>query len=80
MNQLANDCVECDEVSPAPSKQVDKLPPVRARRWRCVDIVFVGALCTLAVLAGVQVIGCFTTSIGPQPRFSTLLAFADPNA
>jgi hypothetical protein len=30
--------------------------------------------------AGVQVIGCFTTSIGPQPRFSTLLAFPDPNA
>lgn len=30
--------------------------------------------------AGVQVIGCFTTSIGPQPRFSTLLGFPDPNA
>jgi len=30
--------------------------------------------------AGVQVIGCFTTSIGPQPRFSILLAFPDPNA
>jgi len=30
--------------------------------------------------AGVQVVGCFTTSIGPQPRFSTLLAFPDPNA
>jgi hypothetical protein len=30
--------------------------------------------------AGVEVIGCFTALTGPQPRFSTLLAFADANA
>jgi hypothetical protein len=30
--------------------------------------------------AGVRVIGCFTTSIGSQPRFSMLLGFPDPNA
>lgn len=30
--------------------------------------------------AGIQVIGCFTTITGPQPRFSTLLAFPDANA
>lgn len=30
--------------------------------------------------AGIQVIGCFTTSFGPQPRFTTLLAFPDANA
>jgi hypothetical protein len=30
--------------------------------------------------AGVQVVGCFTTEIGPQPRFSLLLAFPDANA
>lgn len=30
--------------------------------------------------AGVQVIGCFTTAFGLQPRFTTLLAFANANA
>jgi hypothetical protein len=30
--------------------------------------------------AGVQVLGCFTALSGPQPRFTTLLAFEDANA
>src|SRR5687768_6255455 len=30
--------------------------------------------------AGVEVIGCFTALTGPQPRFTTILAFTDANA
>lgn len=29
--------------------------------------------------AGIQVLACFTTLLGPTPRFTTLLAFADGN-
>ena len=29
--------------------------------------------------AGIEVLGCFTTAFGTQPRFSTLLAFPDAN-